>query len=73
MNIVITCPNHGDVESNTTGFMHPDIPITEYCPACVGDRQTAEYDKAVARAKAKNPNYKPLKGSVFVGFPRGQQ
>ena len=61
----IRCPQHGEVESNANNsFIHPDLPITDYCPQCVGDEQTARYEDAVRRAKEKNPNWKPLTVSV---------
>lgn len=61
----IECPVHGEVESNANnGFIHPDLPITDYCPQCVGEKQTARYEEATARAKQKNPNWKPLEAVV---------
>ena len=61
----IRCPKHGIVQSNANnGFIHPDLPITDYCPQCVGEAQTARYADAVRRAKEKNPNWKPLTVSV---------
>ena len=61
----IECPVHGEVESNANkGFIHPDRPITDYCPQCVGAKQTARYEEAIARAKQKNPNWKPLESVV---------
>ena len=61
----IECPVHGEVESNANnGFIHPDFPITVYCPQCVGAEQNARYEEATARAKEKNPNWKPFEARV---------
>ena len=56
---------------NGTGdFIDDELPITVYCPACVGEKQTARYDDYVKRAKQKNPNWKPLQAVVKPSKPQ---
>ena len=73
MNVMIVCPKHGEVKSNSDGFFHPDVDIKKYCPACVGEAQTARYDDYVRRVKAKNPNWKPLEAQVTPMKPGGER
>ena len=67
----IECPKHGEVEFNGTGdFIDDELPITVYCPACVGEEQTARYNDYVKCVKEKNPNWKPLQGRVRPRKPQ---